>query len=211
MREAAIWSLVWVGVSFVFMGWLWWHLGGTGTDAAGKSWNAVDFPKQNMNTYTVGFTADNDMLSDAAAYGQGRYYQATDSTGLNAALQNLLVKHRGVFEGCGKRVFWGQSVIYHEHPHTGFFRQITSHVAVAVGPAHDKATAMKVDQGVERLFEAGRIVRPNDLNRNVVLNAVGSTVNCPFFSEAYWEIGFGVEKTSNISGAFSADWATMRF
>ena len=27
---------------------------------------------------------------------------------------------------------------------------------------------MKVDQGVERLFEAGRIVRPNDLNRNVV-------------------------------------------
>ena len=31
-REAAIWSLVWVGVSFVFMGWLWWYLGGTGTD-----------------------------------------------------------------------------------------------------------------------------------------------------------------------------------
>ncbi len=56
----------------------------TGTDAAGKSWNAVDFPKQNMNTYTVGFTADNDMLSDAASYGQGKYYQATDSTGLNA-------------------------------------------------------------------------------------------------------------------------------
>ncbi|HGM5550828.1 TPA: pilus assembly protein [Pseudomonas putida] len=62
----------------------------TGTDAAGKSWNAVDFPKQNMNTYTVGFTADNDMLSDAAAYGQGRYYQATDSTGLNAALSSAL-------------------------------------------------------------------------------------------------------------------------
>jgi type IV pilus assembly protein PilY1 len=62
----------------------------TGTDAAGKSWNAVDFPKQNMNTYTVGFTADNDMLSDAASYGQGRYYQATDSTGLNAALSSAL-------------------------------------------------------------------------------------------------------------------------
>ena len=27
-REAALWSLVWVGVSFVFMGWLWWYLGG---------------------------------------------------------------------------------------------------------------------------------------------------------------------------------------
>ena len=62
----------------------------TGTDTAGKSWNAVDFPKQNMNTYTVGFTAANDMLSDAASYGQGKYYQATDSTGLNAALSSAL-------------------------------------------------------------------------------------------------------------------------
>ena len=62
----------------------------TGTDAAGKSWNAVDFPRQNMNTYTVGFTADNDMLSDAAAYGQGKYYQAANSTGLNAALSSAL-------------------------------------------------------------------------------------------------------------------------
>ncbi len=62
----------------------------SGTDAAGKSWNAVDFPRQNMNTYTVGFTASNDMLSDAADYGQGRYYQATDSTGLNAALSSAL-------------------------------------------------------------------------------------------------------------------------
>jgi hypothetical protein len=35
-REAAIWSLVWVGVSFVFMGWLWWYLGGAGTDEAAR-------------------------------------------------------------------------------------------------------------------------------------------------------------------------------
>jgi tellurite resistance protein TerC len=28
---------VWVGVSFVFMGWLWWHLGGTGTDEAARA------------------------------------------------------------------------------------------------------------------------------------------------------------------------------
>lgn len=62
----------------------------SGTDTAGKSWNAVDFPRQNMNTYTVGFTASNDMLSDAADYGQGRYYQATDSAGLNAALSSAL-------------------------------------------------------------------------------------------------------------------------
>lgn len=34
MREAGIWSLLWVAVSFVFVGWLWWYLGGTSTDAA---------------------------------------------------------------------------------------------------------------------------------------------------------------------------------
>lgn len=33
MREAAIWSLIWVAVSFVFMGWMWWHLGGLRGDA----------------------------------------------------------------------------------------------------------------------------------------------------------------------------------
>lgn len=62
----------------------------TGTDGAGKNWNAADFPTQNMNTYTVGFTAANQMLSDAANYGQGRYYQATDSAGLNIALASAL-------------------------------------------------------------------------------------------------------------------------
>lgn len=28
MREAIIWSLIWVAVSFVFVGWMWWYLGG---------------------------------------------------------------------------------------------------------------------------------------------------------------------------------------
>lgn len=32
MREAAIWTMVWVTVSFLFVGWLWWYLGGTGSD-----------------------------------------------------------------------------------------------------------------------------------------------------------------------------------
>lgn len=61
-----------------------------GTDAASKSWDATDFPKQNMFTYTVGFTAANAMLSDAAVYGKGTYYQATDSAGLNTALSAAL-------------------------------------------------------------------------------------------------------------------------
>ncbi len=34
MREAAIWSLVWVAVSFAFVGWLWWYLGGASPEPA---------------------------------------------------------------------------------------------------------------------------------------------------------------------------------
>ena len=34
LREAGIWSLVWVLVSFVFVGGMWWHLGGLSPDAA---------------------------------------------------------------------------------------------------------------------------------------------------------------------------------
>lgn len=36
MREAAIWSLIWVAVSFLFVGLLWWQLGGTGPDQAAR-------------------------------------------------------------------------------------------------------------------------------------------------------------------------------
>jgi tellurite resistance protein TerC len=32
MREAMIWSVIWVGVSFVFVGWMWWQLGGLSGD-----------------------------------------------------------------------------------------------------------------------------------------------------------------------------------
>lgn len=34
LKEAAVWSLVWVAVSFVFVGWMWWYLGGTSGDPA---------------------------------------------------------------------------------------------------------------------------------------------------------------------------------
>jgi tellurite resistance protein TerC len=36
MREAGIWSLIWVALSFVFVGWLWWQLGGTSADAQAR-------------------------------------------------------------------------------------------------------------------------------------------------------------------------------
>ncbi|WP_053181980.1 pilus assembly protein [Pseudomonas kilonensis] len=62
----------------------------TGTDATGQSWNAADFPRQYLNTYTVGFAVTNTMLSDAARYGAGKYYPASDSAGLNDALSSAL-------------------------------------------------------------------------------------------------------------------------
>jgi tellurite resistance protein TerC len=37
MREATIWSMIWVAVSFLFVGWLWWYLGGTGQDPVTKA------------------------------------------------------------------------------------------------------------------------------------------------------------------------------
>lgn len=36
MREAAIWTMIWVAVSFLFVGWLWWYLGGTGSDPVSR-------------------------------------------------------------------------------------------------------------------------------------------------------------------------------
>ena len=37
MREAGVWSLVWVAVSFAFVGWLWWYLGGASADEAARA------------------------------------------------------------------------------------------------------------------------------------------------------------------------------
>ncbi len=37
LREAAIWSVIWVAVSFLFVGALWWYLRGDGDDAAARA------------------------------------------------------------------------------------------------------------------------------------------------------------------------------
>lgn len=37
LREAALWSLVWVAISFVFVGLLWWQLGGIGNDVTARA------------------------------------------------------------------------------------------------------------------------------------------------------------------------------
>ncbi|NAT59198.1 pilus assembly protein [Pseudomonas syringae pv. actinidifoliorum] len=62
------------------------------TDLTGRSWDNDGFAQQNMTTYTIGFTADNQMLIDAADnnHGHGKYFQTNDSAGLNSALSLAL-------------------------------------------------------------------------------------------------------------------------
>jgi type IV pilus assembly protein PilY1 len=64
-----------------------------GSDLTGKSWDTTGFNKQNLSTYTIGFTSlSNQMLIDAAddSHGRGKFYQTNDSAGLTAALNLAL-------------------------------------------------------------------------------------------------------------------------
>lgn len=65
------------------------------TDLTGTSFDAADFPKQNLETYTVGFSVANQMLQDAAAYGKGIYYTATNAAQLTSALQSAVTDIQG--------------------------------------------------------------------------------------------------------------------
>ncbi len=57
-----------------------------GNDLEGGSFSDPAFLKQNLVTYTIGFTVANQMLIDAAAYGKGTYYTATNAAQLTTAL-----------------------------------------------------------------------------------------------------------------------------
>jgi type IV pilus assembly protein PilY1 len=61
-----------------------------GNDAYGASFNDPAFAIQNLRTYTVGFTVSNQMLQDAAFYGDGRYFTANNEAELNAALNSAI-------------------------------------------------------------------------------------------------------------------------
>lgn len=62
----------------------------TGNDNANKSYNDKDFEKQNLRTYTIGFTVANQMLEDAAEYGAGQYFTADNAEELNIALKSAM-------------------------------------------------------------------------------------------------------------------------
>ena len=48
------------------------------------------YPKQNLVTYTIGFAVANQMLQDAATYGHGSYYTATNAAQLTTALATVV-------------------------------------------------------------------------------------------------------------------------
>ncbi|QLG89202.1 hypothetical protein HQ393_13640 [Chitinibacter bivalviorum] len=62
----------------------------SGNDLDGKSFDDTKFKKQNMQTYTVGFSVLNDVLPATASVGGGKYYTATDETTLSTALTNAV-------------------------------------------------------------------------------------------------------------------------
>ncbi len=108
-------------------------------------------------------------------------------------------------------MLWGQPIVDVDHHAIGLVGKPYSVCFMRVQISHNKAATMKIDQGVERPLGTECFIRPNDLNRNVVLNAVGRAVNGALFNEALWKIGLGVEESPYISGAFSADWAAIWF
>ncbi|MBC3777785.1 PilC/PilY family type IV pilus protein [Pseudomonas sp. SWRI99] len=178
----------------------------TGTDAAGKSWNAVDFPRQNMNTYTVGFAADNDMLSDAASYGQGRYYQATDSTGLNAALSSALrdITSRAGSGGSGvtsgTTLASGTSYFQTSYDPRDWRGTIKSFGFTAAGAVNTSATLWSTDTTIVPSATAPTFQSWNTANNAAVTLAFGN------FSPAQ-QTALGQGLPTGVSGIDLVEWS----
>ena len=60
-----------------------------GMDAEGQSFNDPKFPKQTIETYTIGFAANIPLLEDAAQKGGGTYHLANSATALQQALNQI--------------------------------------------------------------------------------------------------------------------------
>ena len=62
----------------------------SGNDLTGVSFDDASFKTQRIQTYSVGLAINNQMLQDAAEYGQGKSYTANNASQLQIALQNAL-------------------------------------------------------------------------------------------------------------------------
>ena len=61
-----------------------------GTDLDGNSFDSSPFFKQNLATYTVGFSVANNVLPAAASVGGGKYYNANNEAQLTASLAGVI-------------------------------------------------------------------------------------------------------------------------
>ena len=62
----------------------------SGNDLTGTSYEDSNFRIQRIQTYSVGLAINNQMLKDAAEYGQGKSYTANDADQLQSVLQSTL-------------------------------------------------------------------------------------------------------------------------
>lgn len=61
-----------------------------GTDIKGGSWDDPSFKQQNMQTYTIGFALDDDLLRQTAALGGGQSWVTNNADELKEALTSAL-------------------------------------------------------------------------------------------------------------------------
>lgn len=59
MREAGVWSVIWVAVAFAFLVWLWWYLGGTSSDPA-----AVALANDKALEFVTGYVVEKALAID---------------------------------------------------------------------------------------------------------------------------------------------------
>ena len=72
-----------------------------GEDLDKKSFDDAKFAKQNMITYTVGFSTPNPVLPSAAKVGGGKYYSANNEADLATALNNAVASIADLVSNAG--------------------------------------------------------------------------------------------------------------
>lgn len=70
---------------------------------SGSGFDSIPYAKQNLKTHIIGLNIDDEVLSDAASYGAGNYYQANSPQQLTDSLQDALnnIMITGVGKGAG--------------------------------------------------------------------------------------------------------------
>ncbi|BBB31300.1 pilus assembly protein [Neptunomonas japonica] len=167
-------------------------------DLSGVGYNDAAFPVQNMYTYTVGFATQNQMLEDAAEYGNGKYYTASNAAQLSTVLKNALAditKKSGSSSSAAAstgRIQTGSSVYqarYNSSNWSGEFLSFEIDTTVGSTYGQVKTTGSATNGAV---FDAGKKI-PAWNSRVIVTNkAAGIAFDWSQFSAA--------EKTSYFNG-----------